>query len=77
MGCFVIELFEYDEQPVGVDDLRLVAMRHPVEDPALSLPGEPRRDDDVIAVGWDRWVPAAVIDGLIEGLVAAREGAFR
>jgi hypothetical protein len=41
------------------------------------LPGEPRREDPVIAVGWDRWVPAAVIDGLVEGLVAAPERAFR
>jgi hypothetical protein len=41
------------------------------------LPGEPRREDDVIAVGWDRWVPAAVIDGLLEGLVAADDDAFR
>ncbi len=40
------------------------------------LPGEPRREDDVVAVGWDRWVPEPVIDGLVEGLVAAREGAF-
>jgi lipoyl(octanoyl) transferase len=39
---FVVELFEYDVRPVGIDDLRLVALRHPVEDPALSLPGEPR-----------------------------------
>lgn len=41
------------------------------------LPGEPRREDDVIAVGWDRWVPAAVLDGLVEGLVAAHEHALR
>ena len=41
------------------------------------LPGEPRREDAVIAVGWDRWVPAAVLGGLVEGLVAAPEGAFR
>ncbi len=41
------------------------------------LPGEPRREDDVIAVGWDRWAPASVIDGLVEGLVAAREDALR
>ena len=40
------------------------------------LPGEPRREDDVVAVGWDRWVPEPVIDGLVEGLVAASEGAF-
>jgi hypothetical protein len=26
---------------------------------------EPRREDDVIAVGWSRWVPEAVIDGLL------------
>ncbi len=39
----VRELFGYEEKPVGADDLKLVAMRHPVEDPALSLPGEPRR----------------------------------
>lgn len=38
----VIELFEYEECAVGIDDLRLVALRHPVEDPILSLPGEPR-----------------------------------
>jgi hypothetical protein len=26
----------------------------------------PRREDEVIAVGWDRWVPAEVIEGLLE-----------
>ena len=41
------------------------------------LPGEPRREDAVIALGWDRRVPAAVLDGLVEGLVAAPERAFR
>jgi hypothetical protein len=30
--------------------------------------GEPRRDDDVIAVGWDRWVPEDVLEGLLDGL---------
>lgn len=40
------------------------------------LPGAPRREDDVIAVGWDRWAPASVIDGLLEGVEAASEVAF-
>ena len=40
------------------------------------LPGDPRREDDVIAVGWDRWAPALVIDGLVEGVTAAPEAAF-
>jgi lipoyl(octanoyl) transferase len=39
----VLDLFGFAEQPTGIDDLRLVALRHPVEDPDLSLPGEPRR----------------------------------
>jgi hypothetical protein len=32
------------------------------------IPGAPRREDDVIAVSWDRWVPDAVLDGLLDGL---------
>jgi lipoyl(octanoyl) transferase len=39
----VIELFGFTDHPTGVDDLQLVALRHAVEDPDLSLPGEPRR----------------------------------
>ena len=39
---FTTELFGFDASPVGIDDLRLVAMRHEVADPELSLPGEPR-----------------------------------
>jgi hypothetical protein len=27
----------------------------------------PHRDDDVIAVGWDQWVPDEVVEGLLEG----------
>jgi len=38
----------------------------------LVVPGRirkaPRRVDEVIAVGWDSWVPAEVVKGLIEGL---------
>ena len=32
------------------------------------LPGSPRREDPVIAVAWDRWVPAEVVDGILEGV---------
>lgn len=39
----VMELFGFSDLPTGVDDLKLVALRHVVEDPDLSLPGEPRR----------------------------------
>lgn len=28
------------------------------------IPGLPRRDDDVIAVDWDRWVPPEIVGGL-------------
>lgn len=44
---------------------------------SAPLPGEPRREDDVIAVGWDRWVPPLVLDGLVEGVLAAPAPAFR
>lgn len=33
--------------------------------PLLS---EPRRDEPVIAVGWDRWVPETVLEGVVSGL---------
>lgn len=33
------------------------------------LVGEPSREDDVIALGWERWAPDAVIDGLLEDLL--------
>jgi hypothetical protein len=29
--------------------------------------GAPSREDEVIAVGWDRWVPDEVLEGLLEG----------
>ncbi len=38
----LLSQFDSDAQNVGVDDLRLVAMRHHVDDPDLALPGEPR-----------------------------------
>jgi hypothetical protein len=31
------------------------------------LLGSPRREDPVIAVDWDRWVPAEVVEGVLEG----------
>lgn len=36
----IYRLFDMDDKPVGIDDLKLVALRHPVEDPDLALPGE-------------------------------------
>ena len=35
--------FNFAPRVVGRDDLTLVAMRYPVEDPEVALPGEPRR----------------------------------
>jgi len=32
------------------------------------LGAAPRREDEVIAVGWDQWVPQIVLEGLLEGL---------
>lgn len=32
------------------------------------ITGAPRREDDVIAVSWERWVPGEVAQGLIDGL---------
>jgi hypothetical protein len=29
----------------------------------------PRREEEVIAVGWDRWVPEEVVEGMIEGFL--------
>jgi hypothetical protein len=33
---------------------------------SARVAAEPRREDEVIVVGWDRWVPEVVIDGLLE-----------
>lgn len=30
--------------------------------------GAPQREDEVIAVGWEQWVPESVVEGLIEGV---------
>jgi hypothetical protein len=32
------------------------------------MPGTVRRSDDVIAVGWERWVPPEVVDGIVADL---------
>jgi hypothetical protein len=43
-----------------------------------SVPGLPRAEDDVVAVGWDAWVPEAVIDGVLAPLgVSAGSGPAR
>jgi hypothetical protein len=33
-----------------------------------SMPGLCRREDPVIAVDWNRWVPSEVVEGILEGL---------
>ncbi|MEJ7733000.1 MAG: hypothetical protein WKG00_27860 [Polyangiaceae bacterium] len=33
-----------------------------------AVPGAPRREDDVVAVSWDRWVPPEVTAGILAGL---------
>lgn len=35
------------------------------------IPGSPRREDDVIAIDWDRWVPDGVLDSWLDSLSAA------
>lgn len=35
---------------------------------AAPIAGAPSREDEVIAVGWDRWVPDDVLDGMVEGV---------
>ncbi len=32
---------------------------------SAGVEAEPSREDEVIAVGWDRWVPEMVLDGLV------------
>jgi hypothetical protein len=51
---------EYASRLAGWPKAILVASSH--------VPGAPRREDDVIAVSWDRWVPDVVLDGLLDGL---------
>lgn len=53
---------EYAAQLTGWPKAILVA--------SSPLTGAPRREDDVIAVGWDRWVPEIVLDGLLEGVMS-------
>jgi hypothetical protein len=35
-----------------------------------AIRAAPRREDDVVAVGWKNWVPDSVLDGLLEGFGA-------
>ncbi|MFP2896489.1 hypothetical protein [Corallococcus sp. 4LFB] len=39
-----------------------------------AIQGTPRREDDVVAVDWNRWVPNLVLEGLLEGFGAAEPG---
>ncbi|AUX27222.1 uncharacterized protein SOCEGT47_078050 [Sorangium cellulosum] len=38
---------------------------------SAAIQGAPRREDDVIAVSWDGWVPQEVLDGLLDGFSGA------
>jgi hypothetical protein len=33
-----------------------------------AIASDPRPEDDVIAIAWDRWVPDVIVDGLLRGL---------
>jgi hypothetical protein len=35
------------------------------------VPGEVRREDEVVAVGWPGWVPEEVVEGILESVVGA------
>jgi hypothetical protein len=51
---------EYRAQLTGWPKAMLVA--------SSPMPGAVRRSDDVIAVGWGRWVPPEVVDGIVAGV---------
>jgi len=55
--------WEYRDYLVGWPKAILVALP--------EMAGAPRREDDVIALGWDRWCPVEVVDGLLGMGVAA------
>jgi hypothetical protein len=52
---------EYRAQLTGWPKAMLVA--------SSALPGVVRSSDDVIAVGWARWVPPEIVDGILAGFV--------
>jgi hypothetical protein len=51
--------WEFREQLSGWPKAILVGL------PPMS--SEPQPGDDIVAVGWDAWVPDVVLDGLIDG----------
>lgn len=51
---------EYDAELTGWPKAILVASGQAM--------GAPHREDDVIAVGWEQWVPEVVVLGMLEGL---------
>jgi hypothetical protein len=52
--------WEYAEHLLGWPKAILVA--------SSAVHGMPRQGDDVIAIGWDGWVPSMVVEGLLAGL---------
>lgn len=54
--------WEYAAHLLGWPKAILVASSH--------IPGAPRPTDDVIAVGWNEWVPDVVVNGVLEGLLS-------
>jgi hypothetical protein len=51
---------EYGEALVGWPKVILVT--------AAPIASDPSREDEVIAVGWNRWVPDEVAEGILEGI---------
>lgn len=55
---------EYDKDLTGWPKAILVVS-------SAAIQGAPRREDDVIAVSWESWVPQVVLDGLLDGFSEA------
>ncbi|WP_437713046.1 hypothetical protein WMF45_45215 [Sorangium sp. So ce448] len=56
----IVVRWEYARELLGWPKATLVT--------SADVPGAVRRGDDVIAVGWSRWVPEALVEGLLEGV---------
>ncbi|MCW2960459.1 MAG: lipoate-protein ligase [Thermoleophilia bacterium] len=46
----IFDQFDATESPIGLDDLQLLALRHPVEDPKLALPEAGAQDGPIMRV---------------------------
>lgn len=57
LGQATLYRWEYRSMLTGWPKAILVASDH--------VSGAPRRTDDVVASGWNRWVPAEVVDGML------------